>query len=103
MRMTGGELGRRLGITPQQISKIERGVSSLNAGQLWRVSEVLSRPIDWFFDGSAVPESSVGVRKGREFYEAIERLDDDRLHLLIALSRQLISVEDGHAMMTFDH
>lgn len=49
--MTQTELGKRLGISFQQLQKYEGGVNRLTASGLWRIAECLDVPISYFFDG----------------------------------------------------
>ena len=54
--MSQTELGKRVGLTFQQIQKYEKGMNRIGAGRLWRFSLILGRPISWFFEG-------IGARK----------------------------------------
>jgi transcriptional regulator with XRE-family HTH domain len=47
--MSQSELGRRLGLTFQQIQKYEKGVNRVGAGRLQRISEIFDVPIATFF------------------------------------------------------
>ncbi len=49
--MSQEELGKRVGLTIQQIQKYEKGVDRIAASRLWVISLVLGRPISWFFEG----------------------------------------------------
>jgi len=49
--MSQTELGKRVGLTFQQIQKYEKGMNRIAASRLWRFSLVLGRPISWFFEG----------------------------------------------------
>ncbi|MBF5093835.1 helix-turn-helix transcriptional regulator [Azospirillum sp. INR13] len=44
------ELGRRLGLTFQQIQKYEHGTNGIAASRLWQLAEVLDVPVSFFFD-----------------------------------------------------
>ncbi len=50
------ELGKRVGLTFQQIQKNEKGMNRIGASRLWQFSLILGQPISWFFEG-------IGVRK----------------------------------------
>jgi transcriptional regulator with XRE-family HTH domain len=54
--MTQTELGKRLGISFQQLQKYEGGVNRLTASGLWRIAECLDVPVGYFFDGLGSPE-----------------------------------------------
>ncbi len=49
--MSQTELGKRVGLTFQQIQKYENGMNRIAASRLWRFSLILGRPISWFFEG----------------------------------------------------
>ncbi len=49
--MSQTELGKRIGLTFQQIQKYEKGINRIAASRLWVISLVLGRPISWFFEG----------------------------------------------------
>jgi transcriptional regulator with XRE-family HTH domain len=56
------ELGRRLGITFQQIQKYERGANRISASTLYHLAKLLDVPVSFFFDdqdpvrAAAVPD-----------------------------------------------
>ena len=54
--MSETELGKRVGLSFQQIQKYEKGMNRIGASRLWRFSLILGRPISWFFEG-------IGARK----------------------------------------
>ena len=62
-RMTVGvsqeQLGEALGLTFQQIQKYEKGQNRIGAGRLYRIAQVLSTPIDYFFEGLPSAAQSV--------------------------------------------
>ena len=45
------ELGRRLGVTFQQIQKYENGTNRVSAGKLFRLAEILGAEVAYFYDG----------------------------------------------------
>ncbi len=49
--MSQEDLGKRVGLTFQQIQKYENGMNRIAASRLWRFSLILGRPISWFFEG----------------------------------------------------
>ena len=49
--ITQQELGRRLGITFQQIQKYESGQNRVSAGRLKEISTILQVPVTFFFGG----------------------------------------------------
>ena len=55
------KLGEHLGITFQQIQKYEKGTNRISASRLQRISEVLSVPITYLFEGIEAPPSGLGA------------------------------------------
>ena len=51
MKMSQEQLGDQLGITFQQVQKYERGTNRVGASRLWKISQVLEVPIQYFYDG----------------------------------------------------
>jgi transcriptional regulator with XRE-family HTH domain len=47
------ELGRRIGVTFQQVQKYEKGANRVGASRLSQIAEVLGVPLLALFDGSA--------------------------------------------------
>ncbi len=58
--MSQTELGKRVGLTFQQIQKYENGMNRIGAGRLWRFSLILGQPISWFFEGIGERKWKVG-------------------------------------------
>lgn len=44
-------LGDALGVTFQQVQKIEGGDNRISAGNLWKASKALGKPVQWFYEG----------------------------------------------------
>ena len=51
LKMSQEKLGDQLGVTFQQVQKYERGANRIGASRLWKISDVLNVPINFFFDG----------------------------------------------------
>lgn len=49
-KMSQEALGLRLGITFQQIQKYEKGANRIGSSRLQQISDILERPVSWFFD-----------------------------------------------------
>jgi transcriptional regulator with XRE-family HTH domain len=49
--LTQQQLAELIGVTYQQAHKYERGINRVSAGRLFEVSQVLSVPVNYFFDG----------------------------------------------------
>ena len=44
----------RLGVTFQQVQKYELGINRVSASRLWLMAQVLSVPVEYFYDGLPV-------------------------------------------------
>lgn len=51
MKMSQEKLGDQLGVTFQQVQKYERGANRVGASRLWKMSQVLEVPVNFFYDG----------------------------------------------------
>jgi transcriptional regulator with XRE-family HTH domain len=49
--LTQQQLAEMIGVTYQQAHKYERGINRVSAGRLYEISQVLSVPVGYFFDG----------------------------------------------------
>ena len=52
-KLTQGELGRRIGVSFQQVQKYENGANRIGAGRLTQIAGVLGVPLAVLFDGAA--------------------------------------------------
>jgi Predicted transcriptional regulators len=59
--MSQTALGESLGLTFQQVQKYERGANRISASRLWKMADVLSVPVSFFFDDlpERLPEGNV--------------------------------------------
>ena len=83
--LTQHELAERVGITYQQLHKYEQAINRISAGRLFRCSQELNAPIDFFFqhmDGAALRRTRhrSSLSLSRAFNEIAE------LHLQRALA-----------------
>jgi transcriptional regulator with XRE-family HTH domain len=85
--MSQGELGRRIGVTFQQVQKYENGANRIGAGRLMQVASVLGVPLSALFDGAATIGNS-DLRSAREMLsrprslrllQAYDRIRDRRV------------------------
>src|SRR6187399_320194 len=49
--LTQQQLADLIGVTYQQAHKYERGINRVSAGRLYEMAQVLSVPVNYFFDG----------------------------------------------------
>lgn len=47
--ITQQQLGEKLDITFQQVQKYETGFNRISASRLWEISEIVEKPVNWFF------------------------------------------------------
>jgi transcriptional regulator with XRE-family HTH domain len=57
--MTQQQLADKVGIKFQQIQKYETGMNRVSASRLWDISEALSVPVSFFFEGLDARNSGV--------------------------------------------
>jgi transcriptional regulator with XRE-family HTH domain len=55
------ELGKRVGVTFQQVQKYEKGVNRVGASRLLKIAEVLEVPVSYFFEGADYNETTSDV------------------------------------------
>src|SRR4051812_37637946 len=74
--MSQEKLGEMLGLTFQQVQKYEKGVNRIGAGRLFDVARILGVPIDYFYEGIAVPAAGdpAGTPPVMEFVSSGEGL-----------------------------
>lgn len=64
------KLGDSMGLTFQQIQKYEKGVNRIGASRLFRLSQVLDVPVQFFFEGMPVIEGPVAMGMAEPKQEA---------------------------------
>ncbi|MGP3534999.1 helix-turn-helix domain-containing protein [Microbacterium sp. RD1] len=60
--MSARELAQRVGVTPQHVSQVERGLGSFSAAVLYSVASALDISLDSLFDDAAAETSSAASR-----------------------------------------
>jgi len=84
--ITQAELGKRIGIVMQQISKIESGENRVSAAQLFAISQALEMPLTEFFEGMDLePPSQDAMRIAGRF----DKLSGHHQHLVQLLVEAL--------------
>lgn len=61
LHMSQQELGRKLGVSFQQIQKYEKGVNRIDAGRLIKIADVLGCTVEDFYDGLTERRIKAGV------------------------------------------
>ena len=92
--MSQERLGEALGLTFQQVQKYEKGINRIGASRLFDLSQVLSVPVQFFYEELATgaagsgfgerPAESyaaefLGSREGLELNKAFARITDPRV------------------------
>ena len=77
------QLGAALGLTFQQVQKYEKGQNRIGAGRLYRIAQILSVPVQFFYEGLAPADDSEEAR------EASERS---------AAAQNFLASPEGHAL-----
>ena len=44
-------LGDAIGVTFQQIQKVEKAKNRISAGNLWKAAQALGKPVQYFYEG----------------------------------------------------
>lgn len=76
-------LGKRLGMSFQQIQKYEKGSNRVSCGRLFQIAVFLGKPVEWFFpdeqvdldDGEDIVTQMLALPHGLEIARAFPRLD----------------------------
>jgi transcriptional regulator with XRE-family HTH domain len=64
--MSQEKLGERLGLTFQQVQKYEKGINRIGASRLFDLAQVLSVPVQFFYEEAPSSEASAPVRGAHE-------------------------------------
>jgi transcriptional regulator with XRE-family HTH domain len=82
-----GALGKKLGVTFQQVQKYESGANRIGGSRLWDISGVLDVPVGYFFEGLPAagktgsgcgPEAPL-TRRSLVLAKEIEAIPDEHL------------------------
>ncbi|MEM9287306.1 MAG: helix-turn-helix transcriptional regulator [Pseudomonadota bacterium] len=80
-------LAKHLGLTFQQVQKMEKGVNRIGAGRLKQLTIVLDVPIETFYDGIMSPQdqqTGVATREGDNKYPGLPQPLQKQINALIA-------------------
>ncbi len=79
--MSQKELGKRVGLTFQQIQKYEKGMNRIGASRLWQFSLILGQPISWFFEGIGEQkrkgDDPLAIREALQLVQYLSACDRD--------------------------
>jgi len=86
-----GALGRKLGVTFQQVQKYESGANRIGGSRLWDISGILEVPVGYFFEGlpavgaaasTKEPEAPL-TRRSLELAKEIDAIPDETVKLQV--------------------
>ena len=90
--LSQGALGKKLGVTFQQVQKYESGSNRIGGSRLWDISAVLEVPVNHFFEGlqspgPSQPQSETAraplTRRSLELAKEIDAIEDETVKLQI--------------------
>ena len=96
--MTQQQLAEQVGIKFQQIQKYETGMNRVSASRLWDISEALSVPIDFFFEGleagsksaeTTLPGDILADKEALELVRSYYAIPENQRRRLFELARVL--------------
>ncbi len=97
--MTQQQLAEKVGIKFQQIQKYETGMNRVSASRLWDISEALSVPVSFFFEGiegateeasgAAVPGDILADKEALELVRSYYAIPENQRRRLFELARVL--------------
>ena len=97
--MTQQQLAEKVGIKFQQIQKYETGMNRVSASRLWDISEALSVPISFFFEGleggveqdaeRALPDDILADKEALELVRSYYAIPENQRRRLFELARVL--------------
>ena len=93
--MSQEKLGESMGLTFQQIQKYEKGANRIGASRLFRLSQILDVPVQFFFEG--MPPADAGTAPGMAepdsesfLYEFLNTRDG------LELNRAFVKIKDAN-------
>ncbi len=90
--LSQGELGRRIGVTFQQVQKYEKGANRVGASRLTQIADVLGVPIPTLFEGApsaghTPPEQSprylLAKPHSLRLLQGFDKIDNDATRLAV--------------------
>ena len=115
LNMSQEKLGESMGLTFQQVQKYEKGTNRIGASRLWKLSQVLSVPVSFFFDEMVGLTQTSSVDRGQrgfaepeaenqitEFLTSRDGIDLNRAFLQIKDAKQRRSVIELVRVMASD-
>lgn len=88
--MSQEKLGKAIGLTFQQVQKYEKGTNRVGASRLFELSQVLSVPVSYFYEGAPTFGTGIGLEEETDSYEPDPMSKRETLDLI----RAYYSIED---------
>ena len=104
--LSQGELGRRIGVTFQQIQKYEKGMNRVGASRLSQIADVLGIPIVALFDGTETltvdnPERSARALLSEphslRLLQAFDKIEDETVRSMLLDLIERVGATPGRA------
>ncbi len=102
--LSQGALGKKLGVTFQQVQKYESGANRIGGSRLWDISGILEVPVSYFFEGlpsagaPATPEAAEAplMRRSLKLAKEIDAIEDETVkQQMLRLVRALAKGESA--------
>lgn len=90
--LSQGALGKKLGVTFQQVQKYESGANRIGGSRLWDISGILDVPVGYFFEG--LPAKGKPVSSSREPEPPLTRRS-------LELAKEIDGIHDEAIKMQF--
>ncbi len=91
--LSQGALGKKLGVTFQQVQKYESGSNRIGGSRLWDISAILEVPVSYFFEGLPSPSKGASprakepeaplTRRSLQLAKEIDAIDDETVKLQV--------------------
>ena len=93
--LSQGALGKKLGVTFQQVQKYESGANRIGGSRLWDISRILDVTVSYFFEGLSSANTSKAAeqpgdepeapltRRSLQLAKAIDSIRDEAIKLQV--------------------
>ena len=91
--LSQGALGKKLGVTFQQVQKYESGANRIGGSRLWDISRILDVAVSYFFEGLSAPNKAVEqadeagggplTRRSLQLAKEIDSIRDEAIKLQV--------------------
>jgi transcriptional regulator with XRE-family HTH domain len=92
--MSQTELGRKLGITFQEVQKYENGTSCIGAGRLQHIAKLFRVPVQFFFEGAPGTVAHQDQHPAGTA-ESLATTDTELRRLIVALVKEFVDDKGG--------